>query len=241
MCHAVNVIPFSGELDLSKQSNYKIRVSNNSNSEAAVKISVKAWSFDADGKEARTPSSDLLIFPKQMLLRPNSERNIRVSYRQKKPPINERAYRIIIEEVPLQKSQQSGFKKKAAINILTRYVTALYVKPINAKSQIEIVESIGTENGFFLRIRNVGNSHTHFIQPTITISQKETKLLLTDLQLLEDFAKTNIFSLGERSYNWDIPEALRSTLNLQQPYNVTLDWICENCDAPKDKITFIID
>jgi len=234
-------MPFSGELDLSIQPNYKLQVSNNSQYEAAVKISVQKWSFDRYGVENREPSNDLIIFPKRMLLQPQSERSVRVSYRNGVPPRLEASYRIIIEEIPLKRQRTSGKNKGASINILTRYVTSFYVKPRNAESEINVLESKSIDNGFQVKIRNEGNAHTHFISPTMTIRQSGKKLIINDLSLLSPFTNTNIFASADRVYDWTIPESLQKTLDFDKPYKVLIDWVCENCSDKTDKITFVVD
>jgi len=238
---AINVMPFSGELDLTKQPNYKISVSNKSQNEAAVKITVQKWSFDRYGEEVRSPSNDLIIFPKRMLLPANGERSVRVSYRRGVSPRLEGTYRIIVEEIPLAKKRNSGGYKGASISVLTRYVTSFYVKPRNAGSDIKVVESSAHENGFQLKIRNKGNAHTHFISPSMTIRQSGKKLIITDLELLKPFSSTNIFAFADRVYDWEVPENLRQALDFSRPYKVIIDWVCENCSGKTDQISFVVE
>lgn len=238
---AINVMPFSGELDLTQQSNYKLQVSNSANVEAAVKISVQKWSFDRYGEEKREPSNDLIVFPKRMLLKPGGERSVRVSYRNSVPPRLEASYRIIVEEVPLELKRSNRRYKGASINVLTRYVTSFYVKPRDALSDITVMESSAFENGFQLKIRNNGNAHTHFISPSMTIRQSGKKLIITDLELLKPFTNTNIFASADRIYDWEVPDSLKKTLNFERPYKVVLDWICENCAGKTEKISFVVE
>jgi len=238
---AINVVPFSGELDLSKQSNYKFKVLNPSSNETAVKISVVQWKINEQGEEIRIPDSELTIFPKRLLIKPKGERSVRVSYRNNSFPAIEKTYRIIVEQVPVNRNNKGNSKRKAAINILTKYVTSFYVKPRDANSKISVISSNSIENGFSLKIRNDGNAHTHFIQPSMTIQQSDNKLFISDLTLLESFARTNIFALGERHFEWKIPENFQDTLNFEQPYEVTIDWTCENCQQEKDNISFVVE
>ena len=238
---AINVMPFSGELDLTKTPNYKIQVGNKSNTEAAVKISVQKWAFDLDGVEVREPTNDLIVFPKRLLLKPKDDRSVRVSYRNGVPPRNEASYRIIVEEIPLAKKKNQVRGKGASINVLTRYVTAFYVKPRNALSDVKFVESSSFENGFQLKIRNEGNAHTHFISPSMKIKQGGETLIITDLELLKPFTNTNLFALSDRVYDWVVPESLRGTLKFDQSYKVTLDWVCENCSSKTEQITFWVE
>jgi len=238
---AINVMPFSGELDLTKKPNYKIQVGNRSNVETAVKVSVQKWKFDRFGEEIREPTNDLIVFPKRLLLKPREDRSVRVSYRNGVPPRIEASYRIIVEEVPLSKSARRSNNKGASINVLTRYVTAFYVKPRNANAEIKFIESKRYENGFNVKVRNTGNAHTHFISPSMTIRQGGEKLIITDLELLKPFTNTNLFASSDRVYDWVIPESLKGTLKFDQPYKVILNWVCENCDSPTEKISFVVD
>ena len=237
---AINVMPFSGELDLTKKSNYKVQVGNRSNAEVAVKISVTKWSFDRYGEEIREPTNDLIVFPKRLLLKPKADRSVRVSYRNGVPPRTEASYRIIVEEVPLAKKENSRRVKGASINVLTRYVTSFYVKPRNALADVKAVESSRHENGFQLKVRNEGNAHTHFISPSLTIWQGGEKLIITDLDLLKPFTNTNIFALSDRIYNWEVPEGFRETLDFTQSYKVIIDWVCENCVSKTEQISFVV-
>ncbi|MDH3325313.1 MAG: fimbria/pilus periplasmic chaperone [Gammaproteobacteria bacterium] len=238
---AINVMPFSGELDLTKKPNYKVQVGNRSDFEAAVKISVQKWKIDIDGVEIREPTNDLIVFPKRLLLKPKSDRSVRVSYRNGVPPRVEASYRIIVEEVPMAKEKNQRRDKGASIKVLTRYVTSFYVKPRNALSEVKFIESSSQENGFQLRVRNEGNAHTHFISPSVTIRQGGKKLIITDLELLKPFTNTNLLALSDRIYDWEVPESLRGTLKFDQPYKVTLDWVCENCLKKTEQISFLVE
>jgi len=238
---AINVMPFSGELDLTEQPNYKIKVSNNGQKESAVKISVQKWHFDEFGEEVREPTNDLIIFPKRLLLSPGAERSVRVSYRKGLPPRIEETYRITVEEIPLKKNQRSRRNKGASINVLTRYVTAFYVKPRDAESIVKVMDSNVMGLGFQVKLRNEGNAHTHFISPSMTIRQSGKKLIITDLELLKPFTNTNLFGAADRIFEWEVPESFQETLDFDRPYKVHLNWVCENCSDKTQKVSFVVE
>lgn len=235
---AINVVPFSGELDLSQSSSYKIKVNNQSRYEAAVKISVFKWVFDENGKERREATNDLIVFPKQMLIKANGSRHVRISLRRGTSPKFEKAYRIIVEELPIEQRTIRGQRKGASINILTRYVTSFYVKPVNAFSKVTVTESSATRKGFRLGIRNTGNAHTHFIEPSMTISQHGYQIEINDVEALSVFSRTNLLATSFRIYDWSIPSQYKSELDLDQPFDVAIRWKCENCIDNTDGIDF---
>jgi len=233
-------VPFSGELDLEEASSYKIKVNNKSRNEAAVKISGYKWSFDKNGIERREVAKELTIFPKQVLIQPNSSQHIRISLQEGIVPRIEKSYRIIVEELPVRRYNIKSNYKGASINVLTRYVTSFYIKPSDPISKVKVTESRVTKNGFLLGIKNIGNAHTHFIDPKLTITQKNESIMISNKQALSAFSKTNLLASNFRVYDWKFPEKEKKLFDLTKPFNVSLEWNCENCNNTTDSISFAV-
>ncbi len=237
---AINVIPFSGTLDLTQKSSYTIKVTNPTDAETAVKMSVYKWTIDKQGKEIRTPSNDLILFPRQMLIAASSSRSVRISLREGVPPTFEKSYRIIVEQLPLKSKASKNSEKGASINVLTRYVTAFYVTPAKPASKIKVTKISAIEQGFALDLKNIGNAHTHFIQPEMTIMQDKNVIIIDSLQALDAFARTNLLASGFRSYQWQIPEEYKQEIDFNKAYHVNLKWRCENCEHKIDQLDFTV-
>ncbi|WP_455382919.1 fimbrial biogenesis chaperone [Salinispira pacifica] len=140
------------------------RVSNTENHPIAVKISMVRREMDRNGKESYTDASDVfVVFPSQIVLKPETSQVIRVQWRGPASIDSERAFRIIAEELPVDfggAHQQGG-----NINILFRYLGSVYVVPPQAAPKVALtdirtINEPGGRHGFLVTLTNSGTSHT---------------------------------------------------------------------------------
>ncbi len=126
---ALRFSPFRAKFEPSgAASNQLFQVENNTAAPTAVQIRIADRHVDVDGGEAmRDNEKDFAIYPAQMILPPQSTRSVRVQWIGDPNLKEERAYRIIAEQLPVNLSKEKP--KSSSVKILVSYHGALFVTP----------------------------------------------------------------------------------------------------------------
>jgi len=184
------------------QSVVTFRVTNDSAQQTAVSIKVMTRQIDEQGVETNLAADkDFLVFPARVVLKPNSFQSIKIQYRGSQAISTELAYRVIAEQLPVDfsKSEASG------VNILLRYVAALYVTPKNTEPRIAFLSAIGVSKdggrGLSVTIKNEGNKHALLFNPLLRI-RPNSGSPYTDLSgdPVKEIEGQNILALSTRSF-----------------------------------------
>jgi P pilus assembly chaperone PapD len=136
------------------------RIENDSNDPIALVISVLSRSVDKEGIEQNNPvGSDFVVLPSRVVLEPRTTRIIKVQWRGLPQLDFERAFRVVVEQVPVVFSENSV----SGIQIMFSYRASLYVVPAGAQANL-ILEGlipvvVEGQAGFIATIRNIGNKH----------------------------------------------------------------------------------
>lgn len=130
-----------------------VTVTNDGAQPLALEINAVEWTQGPDGQDIYQPASDLVFFPRQLVIEPKQERVIRTGI--KVPAVSrEKTYRLFIKEVP-DRSQQAP----NTVAIAIQFGVPIFAKPV----QEEIAGAVtvaNVDNGTFsARIENQGNSH----------------------------------------------------------------------------------
>ena len=155
---AFNLTPLSQSILMGKNSNTVIYQIQNKNKEPiAIEASLKQRVMDDSGKE-ELPSvkeGEFLIYPTQIILKPGEKRGIKVQYLGTGPLNNEKAYRLLVEQLPVD------FKKvkKTGVKLLLRYLAALYVtkEEFSSKVVVKSMRTVGKD--LILELSNNGKKH----------------------------------------------------------------------------------
>lgn len=197
------------------------RVINNADGDLiAMKISVTHRSMDVNGNEIRTDASDsFFVYPEQFLVQPGATQSIRVQWIGEKKVETEKAFRIIVQQLPVQ------MEKTDAVAMLVNYEGTLYVLPeklrveLNLLSVSRIIDADSNEPLLQIELENSGNTHNIITDPELAITSYKGLGLLQDSILLSGeqlvgFADTNILAEHTRIYHVPWPEDLKDG-NLQ--------------------------
>ncbi|MCK5882901.1 MAG: molecular chaperone [Bacteriovoracaceae bacterium] len=106
-----------------KGSSKTFLIENSSDTPVSLEFEITTRFIKKDGKETRVESEDFMVYPLQVTLKPNSKRNIRVSWVGEKKPEKELPYRMIVRQLPIKMKGDTGVK------FLFEYVASLYVLP----------------------------------------------------------------------------------------------------------------
>lgn len=127
--YALRFSPFRVKFEPSGAgANQLFTVENDTNAPASVQIRIVTREVDVDGGEKNADAEkDFTIYPAQMVLKPHATRSVRVQWLGDPKLKEEKAYRIIAEQLPVNLDKQKP--KTSAVKFLVTYRGALFVTP----------------------------------------------------------------------------------------------------------------
>lgn len=205
----------SQSIDLGgQQKSAQFQISNDSSEKIAIELTVKGRSLGEDGKEVHPDTTEMAIFPPQMIVPPKEKRTVRVTYNGDKNIMSEKAYRVIAEQLPLKVDEKT--KKQSGIQMLMKYMAALYVTPEGATPSVQIVSYQFKKDTIELVVKNSGNKHQILLDPVVSFEADGKKFALEGKDL-EGFAGENVLAESQRvltiKSNPKVPQ--RAKINLK--------------------------
>lgn len=162
--------PMSQSIELGeKQKSAQFFIENDSNEKMAIELSVRERKMDESGKETLPETSELTVFPPQMIIPPKEKRTIRVNWTGSKALTEEKAFRVIAEQLPLKVDEKT--KKKTGIQMLMKYMAALYVTPKDAEAKLKVVSTEKSGNAVKITVENEGNKHQVLTKPVLSFGK----------------------------------------------------------------------
>jgi len=136
---------------------------NDSEQSLRFQLSARSWDQSPTDQMELGPTKDIIFYPPLVTLVPKEERKIRVGVA---TPFGqtEKAYRIIVEELP---HFEAPGAQPSGVAVLTRMSIPIFLSASNVVARAEL-EALNVENGrFTFQVRNSGN--THFVSDRITV------------------------------------------------------------------------
>lgn len=190
---------------------------NDSPANMAVELLVKERSMDLRGEEKLADTKDLKVFPPQVIIPPGEKRAIRVSYVGGKDLKIEKNFRVIAEQLPLKVDDKT--KNKSGIQMLMKYVAALYVAPADTKPEIKVVSHASNGKELKLTIENSGGRHQLLNAPILKYSIKDQKHEIKS-EDLKGLAGENVLASSKREFiiksSKTIPENAKVELKINE-------------------------
>ncbi|WBY03762.1 fimbria/pilus periplasmic chaperone [Ramlibacter tataouinensis] len=139
-----------------------VTVINHADKPLRVTVKLAAWTQDEQGKDVYTDSADLVYFPRQLDLPPDSKRLVRVGL---KTPAGstERAYRLFVEEIP-----EVAAITQPQVNFTFRFGVPIFLPPVQPRAQFEVLEPKLSAGQLSIGVRNAGNQHVRLTKLTIS-------------------------------------------------------------------------
>lgn len=167
--------PMSQSIDLGEnQKSAQFFIENETDEKMAIELTVKERRMDEFGKETLPDTSEVTVFPPQMIIPAKEKRTIRVNWLGSKDIKSERSFRVIAEQLPLKVDPKT--KKKSGIQMLMKYMAALYITPKDAESKVKILSIQQEGENLKVHLENSGNKHQILTRPTITFEKGKKKL-----------------------------------------------------------------
>jgi fimbrial chaperone protein len=210
-----NFSPMSQSIEVEGKKAAQFLIENDGASNVAVELTVRTREMNENGEEVLTDTSDLAVFPPQVIIPPGEKRTIRVNYTLKDIPQIEKNYRVIAEQLPLKVDKKT--KDQAGIKMLMKYVAALYVTPSDAKPEIKLISHSGDGKDLKLTVENSGKRHQLLTNPVVKFIHegKKGEFKTSDLT---GMAGENVLAGQKRTFTIKtskaIPEAAKVELKI---------------------------
>ena len=172
-----------------------ITVSNDSSEKVHLQIKAAEWVQDAEGKDKYSDTSDLVYFPKIMILDKNEEKVLRTGIKASSVE-KEKTYRLFIEEIP-QPSKAEG----ASVAVAIRFGVPIFIKP--EKEEVRgAIEKIEMSKGVLKAVvKNSGNVHLMIVSINIKGNNKEGNEVYS-----KELSGWYLLNGSSRTYSTDIPQ-----------------------------------
>jgi len=209
---AFKLLPIRMEFEPSgRGANQAFRLENDSSNSVPVQISMLTRQMDLDGKETNAPAEDeFLVYPPQILLNPNQVQTVRVKWLGAPKPEKELAYRILAEQLPvnLEKEKAGGSR----INLLVRYLGAVYIVPKGAKADVVLESAVPQTDAAGKRqieliFHNRGTAHSILRELRLKI-QAGDKTVELGAEALPKVSGENLLAGQKRRFTIPWPEGL---------------------------------
>lgn len=163
---AFNFSPMSQTIELGEgRKGGQFLIENEGGTNIAVELTVKERKMDENGVETLLETKDITVFPPQIIIPPREKRTIRVQYNSNNDLTSERSYRVIAEQLPLKVDAKT--KDQAGIQMLMKFVAALYATPPGAKSEVKVLSQTSNGKELILLLENKGNRHQLLNNPVL--------------------------------------------------------------------------
>lgn len=163
------VVPFAAQAGLFSVSPVRIDLTpgaksgsisvSNEGSSLPLRVKLMKWTQDEKGEAVYTPASDLVYFPRELVVEPGTTRSIRV-LALTPPKGTEQAYRLFIEEQlpPAPAEEVAG--RVAKVAVLVNFGVAVYVRGEDTPPALTAIMGKDAGGNPSFTLSNTGSSHT---------------------------------------------------------------------------------
>lgn len=153
--HAFRLDPMSATIELKDgQTHFNFVLQNETTKPVPVQITVFARDVKETGEDVLSETSEISIFPDQIIIPPEEKRSVKVIYNGNAKNLKiEKAFRFIAEQLPVDLKKNKK-EQAAGIKMLLKYLAALYVNPEGTETNVAC-EVSGTD----LICQNSGTKH----------------------------------------------------------------------------------
>ena len=200
-----------------RSANRNLFITNNSEKMIAIEVYAQSRQMDSmSGVDQLEDVEDFLIYPNQLLLQPDEQQVVTLTWVGEQVLSDEKAFRIIVEELNLSLGDEDLSEEEMTVKLsaLTKVVKAAYVAPDDAKPNIYVLNSNIVED----------DSNNKKIQLTFTNSGTSHQILKqTEIKLTPIDESGNKLSSETLTY---MPEELKGVLNIlaKSQRIVIIDW-----------------
>lgn len=133
-----------------------VELTNQGNDPLRVQATPYDWAQDGAGEDKLTPSTELLVFPSMIVLKPGETRRVRVGT-QGGYGAGEKSFRILFAELPSNMSSAQG--QQELLRVVANTSIPVFVRPATSKGIPKVEGVVVGKDRVKFAIRNTGNAH----------------------------------------------------------------------------------
>ena len=162
-----NVSPV--KINLSKNSSTAIiTVSNAGNSDTTIQLQTMRWLQDVEGDKLQ-PTREIVATPQIFSIKAGATQLIRVGMVTKPDPVNEIAYRLVLDEIP--SPPEPGFK---GLQVALKITLPIFVQPVTKSSpELNFSWEQTQDKKIRVAIANHGSAHAQILRAKISDESDE--------------------------------------------------------------------
>ncbi len=203
--HAFTLTPMTVTLQPSGRGAAQVfRVQNESSNRVAFQMKVLTRDLDENGNETNRPATDsFTVFPPQGAIAPGQSQSVRLVWRGAANLDRERAFRLVAEELPVNFTPEAG---KAQIQVVLRYMAAVYVAPRNARPNIQVASFTRQANNTYqLVVTNAGMAHQNLMKPRLSLKDAQGQRREVPAEALRLVETENVLAGRSRRFALTLP------------------------------------
>lgn len=201
--YAFKFSPMSASLGVKGDNNNSLfYIENDSGQPIAIQASLAKREMSVDGVENNSKiGNELSLYPTQLIIPAGEKRSIKVFWTGSEIPKKELAYRLIVEQLPIELEKNKS--KKASIKVLLRYVAALYVESESFFSDIRVTDIKEQGKKIQIIVTNSGKKHQVLANLSLIFTDdKSNKKVLFRADELKGMAGENILADSKRVFSF---------------------------------------
>ncbi|HEX5214086.1 MAG TPA: fimbria/pilus periplasmic chaperone [Vicinamibacterales bacterium] len=148
-----SIDPLMVELDAANR-NAVMTITNTSSKEMRFEIKAFAWDQEPDGAMKLTPTTDVVIFPPLVTLKPKSIQRLRIGTDVPQGAV-EKSYRLMIEELPSAAAPAAGTR----VAVRTRIGVPVFLAPTKSVRSGRIDQTTVSKGVVTVPMTNTGSIH----------------------------------------------------------------------------------
>ncbi len=175
-----------------------ISLANEGPSRFLLSVTASEWGQNVEGRDIYTETSDIIFYPKTMVLEAGGQKIIRVGIKGPPSP-REKTYRFLIEEISRPNNIVGKEDEKSGKVIGFRSAVLMFVKP-RVEQFSGAIEKIGLKDGVAsVGVHNAGNTHVTVTSVSLRGTSPDGRELFN-----REFAGWYLLSGASRTYRTDI-------------------------------------
>lgn len=130
-----------------------LRITNQGDEKATVQLDAKEWSQDEKGQDIYEETKDIVFFPKIADIEKGEEKIVRIGYQGQKVLLQEKTYRLFLQELPVTRPGEMALKFALRLGI------PIFINPQKEVTGWAINGVTLSEENFTVKVKNSGNIH----------------------------------------------------------------------------------
>jgi fimbrial chaperone protein len=216
-CAAYSLDPISRVFAPSgSQSTQFFEVTNRGHERVALVISLATLERDLDYVETNHDADDeFLVYPAQVIVPAGGKQTIRVTWLGTPKPPHELAFRIRVQEVPIETLDRKATAPTAGkVRVLVTYNGSVFIRPARAVPKIQPDSALRTRDpsgheAIAIVLVNAGDAVGLVRSCTLRITAADQPTIDLDESALSGLANTRVLAGGRRRYLVPWPSALQ--------------------------------